>query len=74
MISRLLEHAEYWRGRAVEARAIAEALPDEATKNIMLGIAKDYERMAQRAECRRPTGKFDRFVKYSPRSQSPHVD
>jgi hypothetical protein len=69
MISRLLENAEYWHSRAVEARAIAEALPDEAAKNLMLGIAKDYERMAERAASRRTTRMLDAVVKHSPQSQ-----
>jgi hypothetical protein len=29
---------------------MAETLEDDACRDIMLGIAKDYERMAQRAE------------------------
>jgi len=59
IINRLLEDAEYWRTRAVEARAVAEALPDQAAKDMMLGIAKDYERMAERAASRRVLRKGD---------------
>jgi hypothetical protein len=40
----------YWRARAEEARTIAETLADETSREIMLNIAKDYERMARRAE------------------------
>jgi hypothetical protein len=69
MIQRLLENAEYWRSRAVETRNLADALPDEATRNLMLGIAKDYERMAERAASRRTTRKLDGVVKHSPLSQ-----
>jgi hypothetical protein len=40
---------EHWRLRAKEARAAAEGIRDEAAKNMMLGIASDYERLADRA-------------------------
>jgi hypothetical protein len=46
----LIDNVEYWRGRAEETRTIAESMDDEASKNIMLGIAKEYDRMAERAE------------------------
>jgi hypothetical protein len=53
MSGELFENAEYWRSRAVEARVIAETQPDEAAKSLMLGVAKDYELMAERvASCR----------------------
>jgi hypothetical protein len=51
-MSGLVDNVEYWRGRAEETRTIAESMEDEASKNIMLGIAKDYDRMAERAEQR----------------------
>jgi hypothetical protein len=35
---------------AEETRTIAETLEDDPSREIMLGIAKDYERMARRAE------------------------
>jgi hypothetical protein len=43
---------EYWRKRAEEARAIAVQMSDAHNKAIMLGIAQDYEKLAQRAEQR----------------------
>jgi hypothetical protein len=46
----LVENPEYWRGRAEGTRTLAESLKDEGSKKIMLGIAKDFERMAARAE------------------------
>lgn len=42
----------YWRARADEARAIAETLSHGPTKRIMLGVASDYERIAQITEAR----------------------
>ena len=43
---------EYWRKRAEEARAVAVQMKDTHTKAAMLGIAQDYEKLAQRAEQR----------------------
>ena len=46
----LLNNATYWRNRAEEARTIAETLENAQSKEILLGIANDYERMARLAE------------------------
>jgi hypothetical protein len=46
----LLDNAKYWRSRAEEARMVAESLEDAQSKLIMLGIARDYERIAELAE------------------------
>jgi hypothetical protein len=35
-----------WRMRAAEARAIAERMHDEISKQMMVGIANDYDRAA----------------------------
>jgi hypothetical protein len=43
---------EYWRQRAEEARAIAVQMMDAHTKAVMLGIAQDYEKLAEHAEQR----------------------
>ena len=42
----------HWRQRAEEARTIAEQMSDLNSKDAMLRIAKDYERLAERAEQR----------------------
>ena len=42
----------HWRRRAEEARTIAEQMSDLQSKDSMLRIAKDYERLAKRAEQR----------------------
>ena len=52
----MLGHAKYWRSRAEEARLLAELLEDAQSKRIMLGIAGDYERMAELAEERVKSG------------------
>jgi hypothetical protein len=41
---------EHWRARAKQARILAEAINDPTSKEMMLGIANDYERLAERAE------------------------
>lgn len=51
-MSELVDNVEYWRGRAEETRVIAESLKDTTAKQIMLGIAEDYDRMAELAERR----------------------
>jgi len=47
-----LHNAEYWRNRAEEARAVATQMKDAHTKAVMLQIAQDYEKLAERAEQR----------------------
>jgi hypothetical protein len=51
-----LDNAKYWRNRAEEARVVAEASEDDRSKQIMLGIARDYERIAELAEQRVKSG------------------
>ncbi len=41
---------KHWLDRAKEARALAEQIADAEAKRTMLGIADDYERLAQRAQ------------------------
>jgi hypothetical protein len=48
----LLDNTKYWRRRAEEARVVAESFDDVQSKRIMLGIAGDYERIAELAEHR----------------------
>jgi hypothetical protein len=39
---------EFWRGRAIEARAIAARMSDELSRTAMLALAARYERIANR--------------------------
>lgn len=43
---------EHWRNRANEARALAEQIQDPQSREAMLRIASDYERLATRAQQR----------------------
>jgi len=47
-----VDDPSYWRARADEARAIAETLSHGPTKRIMLGVASDYEKIAEITEVR----------------------
>jgi hypothetical protein len=44
--------AEHWLARAADARAMADMIIDQDAKRAMLDVAKDYERIAQRAKAR----------------------
>lgn len=47
-----LNDPEHWKSRAEEARVQAEEMTTFEAKKIMLGIARDYDVMAQRAQQR----------------------
>ena len=51
------DNPQHWRDSANEIRALVNDVKDEASKQKMLRIADDYERVAKRAEDRgkRPT-------------------
>jgi hypothetical protein len=46
----LLDNPEYWWTRAEEARVVAESMQDVTSREMMLRIATDYERMSERAQ------------------------
>jgi hypothetical protein len=48
----ILDDPEHWRGRAEEARTVAEQLTDPIAKAMMLRIAEDYDRIADHAQQR----------------------
>ena len=62
MPARSINDPQHWLDRAKEARALAEAIADLEAKRMMLGIADDYERLAQsrRASSSSDTTKVDR--------------
>jgi hypothetical protein len=41
---------ELWQKRAEEARAVAVQMTDAHTKAVMLSIAQEYEKLAERAK------------------------
>jgi len=43
----LINDPKHWRDRAKEARAIADEMKDPDAKQMMLGIARDYVRLAE---------------------------
>jgi hypothetical protein len=53
MPASFINYPAHWRQRAEEARTIAEQMSDLQSKDSMLRIAKDYERLAERAEQRK---------------------
>jgi len=52
MSSHLLDDHTHWRARAEEARQLAAEMKDEVSRAMMLGVADDYDEVANRAEQR----------------------
>ena len=48
----LMTDPKHWRDRAEEARLLAQDMKDPESREAMLRIAKDYDRLAERAEKR----------------------
>jgi hypothetical protein len=47
-----LSDPNHWRARAKEARALAEQEHDSISKAMILQVADEYDRLAERAELR----------------------
>jgi hypothetical protein len=52
MSGSFINDPQHWRGRAEEARTLADLMSDDMSKQMMLLIADDYDRLAKRAEQR----------------------
>ena len=46
----LFDDAKHWRGRAAEARRLAEEEDDPVSKRLILQLAHEYDQLAERAE------------------------
>jgi hypothetical protein len=66
MATSFINDPEHWRHRAEETRTLAEAMSDEVSKQMMLRIAADYEKLAERAALRAQGGSPQR-----PKGSSP---
>lgn len=47
-----INDAKHWRDRATEMRVLSDTMRDQETQRIMLTLANDYDRLADRAEDR----------------------
>jgi hypothetical protein len=52
MATSFINDPEHWHNRAEEARNLEDQMNDEVSKKMMLQIAADYERLAERAMLR----------------------
>ncbi len=52
MTSHSINDPDHWQKRAEEMRALARGVEDEQSRITMLRIAKDYDKLAERAERR----------------------
>jgi hypothetical protein len=52
MSSNAANNAQHWHARAKEMRALADQANDDVSKQMMLRIAEDYDRLGLRAQMR----------------------
>jgi hypothetical protein len=48
----IVHDPNHWRTRAKESRDLADQIADPESRRRMLGIAEEYEKLAERAEIR----------------------
>jgi len=48
----VIDDPKHWRARAGEARRLAAEMPNDMSKQMMLGVAANYDRLAERSELR----------------------
>jgi hypothetical protein len=48
----VIDDPKHWRARAGEARRRAAEMPNDMSKQMMLGVAANYDRLAERSELR----------------------
>jgi hypothetical protein len=48
-MTEILDNPDHWRKRAEEARTLADGMEDPEAKQMVLGLAETYERLAIRA-------------------------
>jgi hypothetical protein len=61
-----LNDAQHWRDRAAEMRALSAEMKDFEARTLMLKLANDYDKLADRAEER---GSRDKAPAPSPRTK-----
>jgi hypothetical protein len=49
MPASFINDPKHWRDRAEQMRTLAEAMKDQISREMVLRIAQDYEKLAQRA-------------------------
>jgi hypothetical protein len=52
----LFDCTEHWRDRAAEMRVLSDGVKDQEAQRMMLKLANDYDKLADRAEDRAAHG------------------